>query len=224
MKSAKILIAGDSISHQRKGGYAAIVMRLHPEWEVVILRHVLGYFGNSMIWLDPEALIDYCQRCYGTNVKYAKSLIRGSIPFDELMVEPEYDVIHLNSGLHDIQMARSPLTNEFGPIVPIERYEENLDYIVNRILTKTSSKLIWASTTPVNCPGRRPHRRNEDVIAYNKIAEKVMKKYDIVINDLYKLVMDCGIDECLHSGLHLNRVGRRLAGEQTARYISEALG
>jgi len=220
----KVLLAGDSMSYRRKrGAYAQRVQTMRPDWEIGILRQILGYFGNTMIWLDPNTLTDYCKRCYGTKPKYAKSLIKNSIPFDEWVVEPDYDVIHLNSGLHDIQEAQSPLTGEWGPIVPIEMYRDNLIYIVERILNKTDSKLIWASTTPVKTGRRRPIRNNDNVIAYNKVAAEVMNSYDIPINDLYGLVMEHGIGNCLSRGLHFNKYGSQVAAEQVIKYIEEIM-
>lgn len=222
----KVLLAGDSISSTGMGGYAPVVARLLPGFEVKILRQILGYYGNTTLWLDPEALNHYCQVCYGHSAEHAKQLIKRSIPFEELMVDPGYDVIHLNSGLHDIQGAWNAEKAVYEPIVPAAMYEENLERIVTRILGETASRLIWASTTPViDQAGRKPVRYEKDVQKYNEVAEKVMQRHNVPINDLHELVAKTGISKCLEQdGVHLSTFGSEALGKAVADAVAELAG
>jgi hypothetical protein len=90
----------------------------------------------------------------------------------------KWDVIHFNWGLHDLKLAADKHQ------VPIDDYEKNLRELVKR-MKGTGAKLIWASTTPVPMGKLNPPRKNEDVIAYNAVAKKIMEENGIAINDLY---------------------------------------
>src|SRR5262249_39633730 len=63
-------------------------------------------------------------------------------------------------------------------------YEKNLREIVKE-LEATKAKLIWCNTTPVPEGKLSPERKNEDVIAYNAVAKKIMEEKKIPITDLY---------------------------------------
>jgi lysophospholipase L1-like esterase len=53
-------------------------------------------------------------------------------------------------------------------------------------MKQTGATLIWASVTPV-WKGE-PGKPNADVVAYNAVAEKVMKENGVIIDDLHSLV------------------------------------
>lgn len=100
-----------------------------------------------------------------------------------------WDVIHFNWGIWDTAYRAPKNGNKYhsdkfkGKIaVPIDVYEKNLRKLVAR-LKKTGATLIWATVTPIHkdCPGRFA----EDAIRYNKVAEKIMKENDVIIDDLY---------------------------------------
>jgi predicted esterase len=119
-----------------------------------------------------------------------------------------WDVIHFNFGLHDIKRDAN------GCQIPIDEYERNLVGIV-AILKATGAKLIWASTTPVPAVSK-PLRREEDVIAYNAVAKKVMVSAGVTINDLHALVLPRGDDWRLKDNVHFKPEGSlELAGAVT---------
>jgi acyl-CoA thioesterase-1 len=91
----------------------------------------------------------------------------------------KWDVIHFNWGLHDLKRDETDTVQ-----VPIADYEKNLRTLVAQ-LKATGAKLVFASTTPV--PGRTSNRREEDVLAYNAVALRVMKEAGIPVNDLHSL-------------------------------------
>ena len=99
----------------------------------------------------------------------------------------KWDVIHFNWGLHDLTvlLGQGGVKNDGSHLVPIDRYEKNLEQLVQR-LKRTDAVLIWATTTPVP-PGAVTslYRRNSDAIAYNAVARGIMARNGIRIDDLY---------------------------------------
>jgi lysophospholipase L1-like esterase len=67
------------------------------------------------------------------------------------------------------------------------QYERNLDQMVQR-LRATGTTLIWAQTTAV--PEVEAGRFIGDDRKYNEAAATVMKKYDIMIDDLHTLTQE----------------------------------
>lgn len=111
---------------------------------------------------------------------------RGLQNIDSWLGEKPWDVIHFNWGLHDLKYM-----NEKGTLVAVEKgkqqvaiedYEANLEKLVQR-LQKTNAELVWRNTTPVpvGSVGRIPG----DEVKYNAVAQKVMDKHNIVIEDMH---------------------------------------
>ena len=103
----------------------------------------------------------------------------------------DWDIIQFNWGLWDlcyrhpdskVQGKRDKVngTLTFG----LEDYEENLDSIINIIKETSNAKLIFVATSYV--PKNEAGRFKRDAIKYNKVALQVMKKYNVLVNDVYK--------------------------------------
>ena len=107
--------------------------------------------------------------------------IRGLEQLDRWLGDGRWDVIHFNWGLHDLKKI------EGKHQVPIEDYAKNLGELVERF-EKTGAALIWCSTTPVP-EGCSPPRTNDDVLAYNAVAKKIMDAAGIPIDDLYTFAL-----------------------------------
>lgn len=114
---------------------------------------------------------------------------RGLVRIDAWLGDTKWDVIHFNWGLHDLcyrsrdksgKVQRDKINGKQD--VPLEQYEKNLEQLVQR-LEKTGAVLIWASTTPV--PEGEAGRVAGDELEYNAVAEKVMKRHGIMIDDLH---------------------------------------
>jgi lysophospholipase L1-like esterase len=105
----------------------------------------------------------------------------GVKKLDAWLGKGRWDVIHFNFGLHDLKLIDGKHQ------VSLEDYEKNLRQIVKR-LQKTGATLIWCGTTPVP-ENSNPPRRNDDVLAYNALAKKIMDENRIVINDLYAFAL-----------------------------------
>ena len=107
--------------------------------------------------------------------------IKGLEGLDAWLGDGRWDVIHFNWGLHDLKYI------EDKQQVPLGEYEKNLTELVRR-LKKTKAKLIWCATTPVP-EGCSPPRKDEDVLAYNAVAKKIMDANGIAIDDLYAFAL-----------------------------------
>ena len=132
---------------------------------------------------------------------------------EEWFIEPCFDIIQINCGLHDLALSRETRTHR----VPLTEYVANLSKMVPR-LKETPSRLVWASTTPVIFSRHRANkpfdRREGDVILYNREAAKIMVGHGLPINDLHDVVEGVGRERCVGGdGVHMTDVGNRvLAG------------
>lgn len=108
---------------------------------------------------------------------------RGIQQIDAWLGKGDWDVIHFNWGLHDLKVMPDGKHQ-----VPLDAYEKNLRKLVQR-LQKTGATLIWCSTTPVPAGKLRPPRSNDDVVAYNAVAKKIMNEHGIAIDDLYTFAL-----------------------------------
>lgn len=141
-----------------------------------------GYYKPTSARLKDEAVVT---RIDGQGGHTGTGLEK----LDSWLGDTKWDVIHFNWGLHDIAyhppgMKRVEDKVKGKVTTSLEDYERNLDKLVIR-LKKTGAKLIWASTTVV--PEGDPGRFVGDDKKYNDVAEKIMKKHGVVIDDLYTL-------------------------------------
>jgi len=115
----------------------------------------------------------------------------GLKKIEEWLGNKNWDVIQFNWGLWDLCYRHSD-SKEYGnrdkingkPEFTIDEYASNLDSLVAIIKKKSNAKLIFVTTTYV--PKDEPGRRKSDVEKYNKAAKLVMKKHNILINDIYE--------------------------------------
>lgn len=142
--------------------------------------------------------------------------------------EEEWNVIHFNWGLHDL-CYRHPDAKVYGKrdkvngsvSVPLDEYEKNLKKLIRR-LKETQAKLIWASTTIV--PEGEAGRFVGDDLKYNKVAEALMNKNKIVINDLHKLSSTFPPAFFSKPGdVHFTKDGYKKLASQVASEITKAL-
>jgi len=157
-KKPKILIIGDSISI----GYTPFVKRQLSENAIV--KHNPGNAQHT-----------------GTGLKKVT----------EWIGDEEWDIIQFNWGLWDlcyrhqdskVQGNRDKANGEIT--YSIEDYEKNLEATVQIIKEVSDAKLIFVTTSYV--PEEEAGRFQKDAQKYNRVAKKIMKKYDISVNDIYK--------------------------------------
>jgi lysophospholipase L1-like esterase len=141
------------------------------------------------------------------------------------------DIIHINSGLHDI---KNIPYNSRTPLVSESLYGENIERIIKYIhYCWPECIIIWAATTPVDEEkANESHRKandfsryNEDVIKYNDISSRVVKRLGVPVNDLYSFVMQGSKDQIMKDdGIHFTDFGSQLLGEKVADAIQVFAG
>lgn len=141
----------------------------------------------------------------------------GVAKVDEWVGQAAWDVIHFNFGLHDLKRMENG-----EPQVSLEDYEKNLRAIVAR-LRRTGAKLVWASTTPVPEGKVSTPRVPADVPRYNEAALRVMKEYDVPVNDLYSNALANLSSWQLPVNVHYTDEGSQGLAAHVAAAIREAL-
>jgi len=143
---------------------------------------------------------------------------RGVKAISKWLGPGKWDVIHFNWGLHDLKRLKDDKHQ-----VPIGDYEKNLSQLVAE-LKKTGAKLVWASTTPVPEGGVTPPRSDEDVVAYNAVAKKIMDENGIAVDDLYAFALPKLAELQIPVNVHFKPEGSKALAEQVAASILKALG
>ncbi len=129
----------------------------------------------------------------------------------------EWDVIHVNWGLHDIKYTISDSQQD----VPPSQYRENLRALFQR-LTDSGATIIWATTSYVP-EGCTPRRDMGDEVIYNNIALEVLKEFPhITIDDQYTLTKEHPEQQLPHN-VHFTDEGYREQAAQASTHIRRAL-
>ena len=136
------------------------------------------------------------------------------------------DIVHLNSGLHDIK--NIPFKSR-TPLVPATIYAEYIERIIKYIhYCWPECIVIWGTTTPVDdVKANTAHeqandfsRYNEDVIKYNEVSVKIAQRLGVPVNDLYAFVEEGDKDKIMKDdGVHFTDFGCQLLGEKVADSI-----
>ncbi|MDA0283023.1 MAG: SGNH/GDSL hydrolase family protein [Planctomycetota bacterium] len=115
---------------------------------------------------------------------------------DELLGNGEWDLIYFNFGLGDL-LHKDPRTKEIRAmskevggvrVTSPDDYQKNLDAIVER-LKQTDAMLVWAHTTPIANADSSGLFEAGSAAEYNKVAEKVMVRHEVPVNDIHAYVM-----------------------------------
>lgn len=141
------------------------------------------------------------------------------------------NVVHFNAGIQDAGHYPDPnhYPNRSGALrVPINEYRENLENIVNSLLT-IAPNLIWATTTPVYADKSYQNVNSRwwwisgDIKRYNHVALAVMKNKKIKVNDLYTLV-ESNVSEFLGDDqVHLTEAGAKACAVEVVKCVKEFL-
>jgi lysophospholipase L1-like esterase len=141
---------------------------------------------------------------------------RGLEKLDRWLGKGPWDVVHFNFGLHDLKFV------DGQHLVSPEAYEKNLRAIVKR-LRQTGATLIWCDTTLVPGKTSRPPRSNDDVVAYNAIAKKVMDENQIPIDDLYSFALPRLKNIQRPANVHFTVEGHQVLADHVANNIRKAI-
>lgn len=142
----------------------------------------------------------------------------------EWIADRPADVIHINSGLHDIKRLPDPDRTA----VPLDEYEGNVERILNAAIEKGDAQPVWALTTPVNEQWHHENktfdRFNEDIQAINRAARRVCDRLGVPVNDLYAVVEEAGRDDLLvQDGVHFTEQGYEILARAVANEIRRFL-
>ncbi len=140
----------------------------------------------------------------------------GTKKIKQWLGESKWDVIHFNWGLHDIKLGTGKHQ------VSIDDYDKNLRELV-KTMKGTGARLIFATTTPVPDGKLNPPRKSEDVLAYNKVAKKIMDENGVAVNDLYAFALPQLDKIQLKANVHFSDKGSEALAERVAKAIETAL-
>jgi len=196
----RVLILGDSISI----GYTPLVKR--------DLQDVAEVFRPKENCQHTAYGLEHLDRWLGT----------------EKWGTEKWDVIHFNWGIWDTHMlsAQNELIRDEAGFkgeshirhTP-EQYRENLTKLVDK-LEKTGATLIWATTTP--CLSRTGNRF-ADIKNLNKVADEIMRKRGIAVDDLYEFALPNAAAWQQSDKAHFNETGNERLGKQVSDSIRAAL-
>ena len=139
---------------------------------------------------------------------------------DDWLVGYNPDMVLFNCGLHDVLR---DIQSECH--TSMEQYKANLRSIVARLGQFVNPpRLIWARTTPViderTYASGWQRRHNEDIIAYNEVADAVMAETGVESIDLYGVVMENDPSALITSdGSHFTEEGYKLLDKTIAYYL-----
>ncbi|MDD7986689.1 SGNH/GDSL hydrolase family protein [Lentisphaera marina] len=139
----------------------------------------------------------------------------------------KWDVIHFNWGLHDLKRIKpgtaikKATDPKVAPRNSPEKYQENLSKLIE-VLKQTEAKLIFATTTAYPS-GVVPCRIPEDAKIYNEVAQKLMQKNQIVINDLYTFTQPRLKELQIPVNVHFTPKGSQSLAKEVSRHIAQAL-
>lgn len=140
----------------------------------------------------------------------SKCLCDPAYPRELRLVLDEYAfaVIHFNNGLHGWSYSDASYK---------ARFPKTIQFIREHAPT---SKLIWASSTPLRVAGAlsRVAPATERVRARNSAARAALAKLPVPVNDLFALVIDRA-DYYADDGTHFNAAGQAALGDQVAQAI-----
>ena len=171
----------------------------------------IGYFSQVQSVLDGHAVLEH-------NPGNSLHTRNGLVNLDAWLGDAGWSCILFNFGLHEI--ARDDNSDQCQ--ISRDEYRDNLKAIVAR-LKKTNAALVWARITPVP-PRNGRCRREEDVRAYNKIADAVMEENGIDSLDLHAIAA-ARIDEIQQpDDVHFNAEGNQVLGNAVGAAIAGALG
>lgn len=126
------------------------------------------------------------------------------------------DLIHWNNGIWDAFR----VTPEMGLFTPLAEYVATLKRVLAE-LRKTDAVILWASTTPTKPGCASCH--DEDVVAYNAAAARLMASEGIPINDLHALLAPEAERFVGEDKFHLSAAGVEACAEAVAQAIRTRL-
>jgi hypothetical protein len=176
--------------------------------------HVL-LIGDSI----TEAYCSVVEKELGTEAYVAKLTTSKSLGdpafLDEVALvlrNAKFQVIHFNNGMHGAGYAESDYRRDLPKLVGLLRKGGQ------------DTKLICATTTPKRVPNQldKLDAFTERIKIRNRIAQEFARKNNLIIDDLYKLVVSHP-EFYSNDGTHFKDSGVQAEGLQVAQMIRSAL-
>jgi len=168
---------------------------------------VMGYYQRVADGLKGKA---YCAR-----LATSKSLGDPALLEEVRLVlnQGPFDVVHFNNGLHGWGYTENQYEDAFPQLLALLKQHA------------PKAKLIWATTTPVRRAKQMQQvdALTERVRARNEIAEDLVKKAGIPIDDLFQLV-EKHPEYYSADGVHFNKDGVAVLAGQVTGSIEKLLG
>ena len=175
-----VLIIGDSVYQQHARG---VLSELKSQANVQFANWPKSVLPNSANAVeDIDILLGF------------KDAAGNDVPADK---RSNWDLIHFNVGLGDLVYcvpnikSHRILSFQYGGVIRTDakQYEQNLETLVRLLRQKApDAKIVWASTTPIRHSRENVFKKGTE-IEYNQIAEGVMEKHAVPINDMYNYVI-----------------------------------
>ena len=129
-----------------------------------------------------------------------------------VLVQCQFDVVHFNNGLHGWGYSEAEYRQHFPELLTTIRKHA------------PKAKLIWATITLMRQAGKSEVivEGTKRVQARNRIAEEIVTKEGIAVDDLYGLVKDHP-EYWSADGVHFNGKGIAVEAEQVSQRILESL-
>ncbi len=175
----RVLIIGDSIA----GMYSSQVAK-----ELKDKAKVEAAWRPTHLVLNSSSALEHLDQLLGRIDRNGKP-----VPQEKW---PDWDLIHINVGLgdlvHRVPNMRSlrllPISSGGVIATQPDQYEKNLDALIRQIKSKAPvAKIVWANTTPIRASRSNVFKLGTEV-EYNAIAERVMQKHGVPINDMHTFV------------------------------------
>lgn len=122
-----------------------------------------------------------------------------------------FDIVHFNNGLHGWGYSEKEYEQAFPDLVATIRQHA------------PKARLIWATTTPMRSKENLSvdQEDNKRVEARNRIAEAIVAKEGIAVDDLYSLVKDHP-DYWFQDGVHFNSKGIAAQADHIAKTLESS--
>lgn len=147
------------------------------------------------------------------------STMRGKERLNGWLGDKQWDVIHFNWGLHNLIKLEKGANNRLVGVLAIQDYRDTLQALIEQ-LENTGAKLIIATTTPV--PADIGYEQ-ADVKVLNGVAKSLAEKHDLMINDLYSVILPHLAKVQYRNDIHFNEAGTKMLASKVESTLVIAL-
>ncbi len=141
--------------------------------------------------------------------------------FEEWVVDPKPDLVHVNFGLHD-----AAIQADGAHQIILAQYRLCLQRFIHRLRELGNTGMIWAATTPTYAPeqgvpvGLWGKREGERIDAYNAAASEIIQREGFPINDLHEVIIRNDFTKCLtEDGCHMTEYGNEVLADAVVESI-----